>query len=194
MSIRARVSAFGARAATFPLLLQALVDRANNSFALPDPGPFPDRRAGIHPLGYLCAATTRRGIVLAPKWVETSRHPVRGAIYAGSRKWTSENLPSRNCLINRFGLISALVRWHQRCRNGAFGIVSGFLQGPQRAPSGIIRQFLEGKFSEVRQSGILRSSLPTAPRRRLGERGCCAFNTPAVKCLISLPRRIYYIS
>jgi hypothetical protein len=50
-----------------PLLLRALVDGANNSFALPDPELIPGRRAGIHPLGYLCAATLRCGIVVAPK-------------------------------------------------------------------------------------------------------------------------------
>src|SRR5215211_1559475 len=58
------------------------------------PEPIPDRRAGIHPLGHLCAATLRCGMVVAPKRAETSRHPVRVAFYAGSPIRASENCPS----------------------------------------------------------------------------------------------------
>jgi hypothetical protein len=58
------------------------------------PEPMPALRSGIHPRGYLCAATACCGSVTAPKRTKTSRYPAQGAFYPGSRIRTSENRPS----------------------------------------------------------------------------------------------------
>src|SRR5215218_7340180 len=55
---------------------QSIEEAATLNAARPE--PIADRRAGIHPLGYLWAATLRCGMVVAPKWARTSRHLVRG--------------------------------------------------------------------------------------------------------------------
>ena len=92
MSIRARVWAFGARAVP-SLSRHWPIGRTTHSHC---------RIPGRYPIGepaFTLSDTYAQPLCVvvsssSPKWVETSRHPVRGAIYAGSRKWTSENLPS----------------------------------------------------------------------------------------------------
>src|SRR5918994_3214709 len=64
-----------------------------------------------------------------------------------------------------------LVRWQDGPRNSARSIVLGSLEGPQRGSSGIIRQSLEGVFSEVGLPlyGILRSSPQKCSRTGSGK-------------------------